>query len=156
VKAKKTAREKLADEKGLPKLVDLPADVPPPWKPGKMVIAAPGEVDALMRLVPKGHVITMGHLRDELSRRHGAQCACPTATGIFVRLAAEAAEEDIADGRADATAYWRTLKADGELNPKFPGGIEALQPKLEAEGHRVIRKGKRAFVADFEKKLFTF
>ena len=57
----------------------------------------------------------------------------------------------------DETPYWRTLKADGELNPKYPGGIEAQREKLEAEGHTVIKKGRtniRYFVKDFENALF--
>ncbi|MFA4985066.1 MAG: MGMT family protein [Candidatus Brocadiia bacterium] len=156
MKEKKSLREKMAEEKGLPKIVVLPDDVPSPWKPGKMVIVAPGEVDELMRLVPKGKVTTIGVLREELARRHDAQCTCPTSTGIFARLSAEVAEEDAALGRKDITPYWRTLKAGGELNPKFPGGLDGLKAKLEAEGHKVIQKGKRAFVAEFEKTLFSF
>jgi hypothetical protein len=41
------------------------------------------------------------------------------------------------------------LKNGGELNPKYPGGIEALRTRLQAEGHQVVQKGKRFFVADF-------
>ena len=55
------------------------------------------------------------------------------------------------------TPYWRTLKADGELNPKYPGGAEAQKAKLEAEGHRIMQRGRtnlRWFVADFEQALF--
>lgn len=51
------------------------------------------------------------------------------------------------------TPYWRTLKANGELNPRYPGGIEALMGRLEAEGHVVVQKGKRFLVEDYEKKL---
>ena len=47
-----------------------------------------------------------------------------------------------------------TLKAGGELNQKYPGGITELRARLEAEGHEVQQKGKRFFVADFEKRLF--
>ncbi|HML47459.1 MAG TPA: MGMT family protein, partial [Clostridia bacterium] len=43
---------------------------------------------------------------------------------------------------ADPTPYWRTLKAEGELNPKYPGGVEAQRAKLEAEGHTVVRRGR--------------
>ena len=55
-------------------------------------------------------------------------------------------------GRKRITPYWRALKSDGQVNPKYPGGIEAIREKLEAEGHTVIQKGKRFLVEDFEKK----
>ena len=57
----------------------------------------------------------------------------------------------------DETPYWRTLKANGELNAKYPGGIEAQKEKLEAEGHTIIQKGRkniRYYVQDYEKALF--
>lgn len=60
--------------------------------------------------------------------------------------------------RADSdTPYWRTLKANGELNAKYPGGIEAQKEKLEAEGHTIVTKGRtnlRYFVKDYEQTLF--
>ena len=45
------------------------------------------------------------------------------------------------------------LKSKGELNEKFPGGIKAHKQKLEEEGHKVVQKGKRFFVFEFEKRL---
>ena len=57
----------------------------------------------------------------------------------------------------DETPYWRTLKAGGELNEKYPGGAAAQKAKLEAEGHTVIEKGRtniRYFVKDYEKAEF--
>ena len=51
------------------------------------------------------------------------------------------------------TPWWRTLKIGGELNAKYPGGIEAQMTRLESEGHTVVQRGKRYFVDDFNKKL---
>jgi hypothetical protein len=51
------------------------------------------------------------------------------------------------------TPYWRTLKAGGELNPKYPGGINNLRMRLAAEGHHIVKKGSRYFVADYENSL---
>ena len=53
------------------------------------------------------------------------------------------------------TPYWRTLKSGGELNPKYPGGVDALKVRLEAEGHRVFAKGKKWIVADYERGLVS-
>lgn len=57
----------------------------------------------------------------------------------------------------DETPYWRTLKANGELNEKYPGGMEAQKEKLEAEGHTIIQKGRKNikyFVKEYENVLF--
>ena len=74
--------------------------------------------------------------------------------GIFVSIAAWASFQR----REDETPYWRTLKANGELNEKYPGGAEAQKKRLEAEGHTVIKKGRknsRYFVKDYESALFV-
>ncbi len=74
-------------------------------------------------------------------------------TATFASLAARAADEDKKAGLAEITQYWRTLKGNGELNLKYPGGLDELLPRLESEGHTVVQRGRRYFVEDFEKKL---
>jgi alkylated DNA nucleotide flippase Atl1 len=54
---------------------------------------------------------------------------------------------------SDETPYWRTLKKDGELNEKYPDGIEGQKALLEAEGHTIIQKGKKYFVQDYADQL---
>ncbi len=154
--AKKSWNEKLADAKGLPRVVPIPPRMAARWGEGTLAIPAPREVDELMRRVPKGKLSTTNELRAALARRHGATMGCALTTGIFAWIAAHAAEESAATGRKRITPYWRTLKAGGELNPKYPGGLAAHQTRLEAEGHTIITKGKRRFVADFAQCLHTF
>jgi alkylated DNA nucleotide flippase Atl1 len=124
------------------------------WGTGIMVIPAPREVDGIMKQVPRGKLITINQIRAALAKRHHADFACPITTGIFAWIAANAAEEAVGLGQKRVTPYWRTLKSGGELNEKYPGGIAKLKQRLEAEGHTVIKKGKRFVVADFEKALF--
>lgn len=131
-------REKLDTAKGLPKT---------------MVIPAPREVDALMRAVPKGKVVTVAGLGKALARKHGTMIACPMTTGIFAWIAAHAAEEERAAGGKDVTPYWRTLKTGGVLNAKYPGGIAGQRRLLEAEGHRIARRGSATVVVDHERSL---
>ncbi len=150
---KKTWQEKLADSKGFPKVCPIDETRSKRWGAGTFVIPAPMEVDELMRRVPKGKLITIDELRKILARRHGATMACPITTGIFAWIAAHAAVEAAAEGKKHTTPYWRTLKTGGELNPKYPGSIPALKRKLAAEGHKVIQKGKRFFVENFEQRL---
>jgi alkylated DNA nucleotide flippase Atl1 len=150
---KKTWREKLEDDKGFPRVVEIDERMSARWGEGTVVIPAAREVDALMRAVPEGKLTTINHLREALAAEHGATIACPITTGIFARIAAEAAAEDERNGRVDITAYWRTLKSDGELNAKYPGGCEGQKERLEAEGHVVIQRGKRYLVQDYEGAL---
>ena len=151
---RKTWREKLADDKDLPKVARIEGALSRRWGSGTFVIPAPREVDAAMRKVPKGRVVTTHEIRTHLARKHRATIACPLTTGIFAWIAAHAADEAAAAGAKRITPYWRTLKTGGELNPKFPGGVAALKARLEAEGHRVVQKGKRHVVVDFQRVLF--
>ena len=57
------------------------------------------------------------------------------------------------EGITDITPYWRTLKSKGELNEKYPGGVEAQATRLETEGHIIDRKRKTPRVMDYEKAL---
>jgi hypothetical protein len=150
---RKTWREKLADNKDLPKIQKFATAKSKSMPAGTYVIPAPIEVDAIMKKVPKGKLITINEIRQALAKKHKTQFGCPITTGIFAWIAANAAEEDAADGKKRITPYWRTLKNGGELNPKYPGGIKNVKAKLQSEGHSVIQKGKRFFVTDFEKRL---
>ena len=155
MKTKKSWQEKLADSKGLPKIGEVMGKMTKRWGTGTMVIPAPKEVDEIMRMVPKGRLITINEIRAALARKHGVNIGCPITTGIFAWIAAHAAEEAAAEGKKRITPYWRTLKSDGQLNEKYPGGIPALRKRLEAEGHTILQKGKRFLAADFEKVLFV-
>jgi hypothetical protein len=154
MKKRKSWREKLADNKGLPKVGDVTGGMSKRWGEGTMVIPAPGEVDALMKQVPRGKLATINELRAALAVRHKVTFACPITTGIFSWIAAHAADEAAAEGAKKVTPYWRTLKTGGELNPKYPGGAAGLARRLRAEGHKIVRKGKRVLVADYQKSLF--
>lgn len=119
----------------------------------RMYFAPPVTYDELMKKVPFGKVITVGAVRKYLAKKNDADFTDPITAGIFVSIAAWASHQR----HEDKTPYWRTLKANGELNAKYPGGIEAQKEKLEAEGHTVIARGRkniRYYVEDYEKVLF--
>lgn len=149
--ARKTFNEKLNDSKDMPKIV-LCNDAKTLERYGgnKMLIASPLEYDAIMRQIPEGFVITTDKIREYLTNRHQADFTCQLTSGIFISLAAHASDER----DSDKTPYWRTLKINGELNEKYPGGIERQKENLEHEGHIIIQKGKRYFVKDYVCSLF--
>jgi hypothetical protein len=135
---RKTWREKLADDKGLPKLGRVEGPMRTSWGTGTMVVPAPREVDAAIRTIRKGRTATINDLRAVLARKHGVDLCCPITTGIFSWIAAHAAEEDRIDGKKRITPWWRVLKEGGKLNPKLPGGIEEQARRLQAEGHKIV------------------
>jgi hypothetical protein len=121
------------------------------WGAGTMVIPAPLEVDAIMKKVRRGNLVTINEIRAILAKKHGADFACPITTGIFAWIAAHAAHEEAAEGKKRVTPYWRTLKSGGELNPKYPGGLASLKRRLRDEGHTLVSRGNRWFVRDYSR-----
>lgn len=151
---KKDFNAMLNDSKDMPKFQTI-TDKKSIEKYGgdRMYFAPPIDYDKVMRLVPFGKLITIGNIREHFAKKSGADFTEPVTAGIFVSIAAWASHQR----SDDETPYWRTLKANGELNPKYPGGIEAQKEKLEAEGHTIIQKGRkniRYYVKDYEGVLF--
>jgi alkylated DNA nucleotide flippase Atl1 len=153
---KYTAREKLHKDQQR-RLVDIPKQMAKRIGSGKMLIPRPLDIDDMVRKVPKGKLTTIGRIRTRLAAKHGANLTCPLCTGIFLRLTAEASEEDQLAGRKKFTAYWRVVRDDGSLIDRFPDGVEGHAVRLEAEGHKVLPgKGKKLPKVDgLEDKLAT-
>ena len=146
--AKKTYNEKLHTPGDLPKVENLfekPEAVKRNGGP-LMYIAAPTQYNQIMACIPQGKIATMDHIRKHLAMQAGADGTCPLTAGIFVNICAHASEERT----ADKIPWWRTLKTNGELNEKYPGGYDAQKLLLELEGHTVAQKGKRLFVTNYE------
>ena len=144
-------REKL-ERPQEPKLVRVPPKMSQFGK-GMMLIPTPKLVDAIVRKVPKGRLVTVGEVRRRLAADFSANVTCPLTTGIFIRIVAEAAEEDRANGRKRVAPYWRVVKDDGSLNPKFPGGVAQQGKYLRDEGWTIQRRGTKAVLKDFERRL---
>lgn len=119
----------------------------------RMYFAPPIDYDRIMRLVPFGKLLTVGVIREYFANINEADFTEPITAGIFVSIAAWASYQR----KEDLTPYWRTLKANGELNARYPGGVKAQKEMLEKEGHAIIQKGRkniRYYVKDYEKALF--
>lgn len=148
--------KKLEDDKDLPKVIEIDEKMSKRWGTGTCVIPAPREVNEIMSKVPKGKLLTINQIREILAKKHGATIGCPITTGIFAWISANAAEELKKEGKKRITPYWRTLKTGGIINEKYPGGVKAQKKLLEDEGHKIIQKGKKYKVEDFEKRLMKF
>jgi alkylated DNA nucleotide flippase Atl1 len=122
----------------------------------KIVLVNPSEVVEIMRQVPRGKLTTIVEICKRIAKQHDVEGCCSLTAGIFIMTAANAVEEANREGKSLNIPYWRTLKGEGFLNPKYPGGQEAHKKLLEREGHRVIQKGKNLLVEDFQEHLLQF
>lgn len=120
------------------KIVPVPPRMQEQLGAGTLLIPTPLDVDAIIRRVPSGKLTTVGRIRRALARDAGADVACPLTTGIFLRIAAEAAEEDRTRGAKQVTPYWRVVRDNGALIDKFPGGARAHADHLGQEGHDIL------------------
>ena len=147
--------EKLDRDEGFPKVVPIGPSMTSQWGEGTMVIPAPREVNAIMKRVPAGKLITINEIRSVLARRHGATMGCPMTTGIFAWIAANAAEEDAGTRKASTMHALLADAQDGgipqrEVPRRRPG------PEGQARGRRPSGRGaagKRYVVEDYESVL---
>ena len=160
---KKTWQEKLRDKPSFPKVLRLEKRFPCYNAVHKMgaevgdeiVLVNPSEVVAIMKQVPKGKLITIVEICKSIGRQHLVEACCSLTTGIFIMTAANAAGEAGKEGKSLDVPYWRTLKAGGFLNEKYPGGQEAHKKLLEGENFRVIARGKKYRVVDYGKYVMN-
>ncbi|WP_405290785.1 methylated DNA-protein cysteine methyltransferase [Methanobrevibacter sp.] len=152
--ARKSFNEKLQNSKDMPKIVVIDDEKSIERYGGsQMLIAPPLEYNEIMAQIPEGKLITTREIREYLAKKHNAEFTCPMTAGIFISLSAQASCERT----EDRIPFWRTLKTDGELNPKYPGGIEYQKEKLASEGHTFTTKGRkniRYFVENYDNFLY--
>lgn len=153
-KSKISWREKL-ERVAEHKIVNIPPKMQARFGRGTMLIPKPLDVDALIREVKKGRLVTRKEIGDRLSRDFNTDSTCPITTGIFIRIISETAEEDFEKGKKTITPYWRIVGNDGSLNEKFPGGMKRQAENLKREGMKIekSKNGKHLIVKDFEKFL---
>jgi hypothetical protein len=75
VKFKETWRQKLVsttEKQGLPKVVEVNEKMSQRWGEGTVVIPSPLEVDATMKSVPEGRLITINQIREIMAKRYNA------------------------------------------------------------------------------------
>ena len=155
---KKSWQQKLADKKGYPKILKLEKRFPcynAVHKMGadagdRVVLVNPSEVVEVMRKVPKGKLTTIVEICKKIAKKHKVMACCSLTTGIFTMTAANAAEEAAKEGKDLEIPYWRTLKANGFLNEKYPGGAAAQKILLEKEGFKVTQRGTKYAVNNYE------
>jgi alkylated DNA nucleotide flippase Atl1 len=119
---------------------------------GRMLKPCAATVAALVSQIPSGQVATTDALRHKLADQFGVEVACPYDT----KMALLEISNDSSLNQGLNVPYWRVVKANGELMPKFAGGLEVQTALLRAEGFVVDDSGKKPRIKPFKDKLFTF
>jgi alkylated DNA nucleotide flippase Atl1 len=121
-----------------------------------LAIASPREIFSFIQKVPAGKVATIADLQAAVAKKHAAEMGCPLTTGIFIWIAAHASEELETKRLGSGAPYWRILKSDGSLNPKFPGGIRRQANRLAKEGVASEKRGMRTRVIRLDEIRYHF
>jgi hypothetical protein len=101
-----------------------------------MLVPTPRLVDAYIRQIPKGKHADMNLIRKDLAAEYHAEVTCPLTTGIFVRIAAEAAYEAYTNGEPldKITPFWRVIDLKSPTAKKLSFGTDLLVAQQKKEG----------------------
>lgn len=101
---------------------------------GMMLIPTPMQVDDYIRAIPKGVSKTQQDMGAELAAEAGADVTCPMCTGIFVRISAEAAHEEMVAGKKMVTPFWRIIPPEANVRKKLTFGEAIVDEMRKSEG----------------------
>jgi hypothetical protein len=101
-----------------------------------MLIPTPKIVDAYIRQIPKGKKANTEIIRKDLAAEYHAETTCPLTTGIFIRIAAEAAYEEYEKGKPlnKITPFWRVISEKSPAAKKLTFGTKLLKEQRQKEG----------------------
>ena len=108
-------------------------------------------------MIPPNHISDINSIREFLAQKHSTDIACPLTTGIFLNICANASEEYKSIGdEANIIPWWRTIKNNGDLNPKYPNAFTLQSKLLEKENWKINYSKKIPSLIDFSSKIFKF
>jgi len=101
-----------------------------------MLIPTPKIVDAYIRQIPEGREVDSNTIRKDLATEYHAEVTCPLTTGIFIRIAAEAAYEEYEKGKPlnKITPFWRVINEKSPAAKKLSFGTKLLKEQRTKEG----------------------
>lgn len=102
----------------------------------RLLISTPIEVKAQLDAIPKGTERLPTDLRQELATKHQADATCPLTYGIFLRILAEDALDEMQQGKSvdEVTPFWRVIDRKAPLAKKLPCGIDFITHLRTEEG----------------------
>ena len=116
----KTAAERLRESKPEKRVV-LDKDFAGVKAGLTLFVANPKIVDQYIRDIPTGQSRTIVQMRRALAQSRNADATCPVSTAIFLRIAAQAAIDEMEDGCETelVSPFWRVLRASDKITEKL-------------------------------------
>ena len=100
------------------------------------LIATPTIVDKYVRSIPEGKHVLIKQMREDLAAEYHAEYTCPVTAGIFLRIAAENAYEELMKGKSISkiTPFWRMIDTKSPSAKKLACGVDFVREMREKEG----------------------
>jgi hypothetical protein len=92
-------------------------------------------VEDYVKKIPRGHAASLAQMRKDLAAEYGARYMCPVTAGIFLRIVAEAAWEEMQQGRSlrQVAPFWRIIPLRSPTARKLSFGTAFLAAQRAAE-----------------------
>lgn len=100
------------------------------------LIATPAIVNDYVRNIPEGTHVTLKQMREDLAAEYHAEYTCPVTAGIFLRIVAENAWEELMKGKSvsQITPFWRMIDLKSTSAGKLACGTDFIREMREKEG----------------------
>lgn len=102
-----------------------------------LFVGTPLLVDSYIRAIPRGTTRTIERMRRDLARKNQCEATCPVSTAIFIRMSAESALGELAEGAAitEVAPFWRLVAPHSKIAKRLSVDSEwiSLQRDSEAE-----------------------
>ncbi|RPH43028.1 MAG: hypothetical protein EHM87_15020 [Burkholderiales bacterium] len=112
-----------------PRLTVLEADFAGIPAGSTLFVPTPGLLADRITALHAGETLEPRALRDALARAEGADATCPVTTGLFLRIVAEAAWDDLQDGTPveRIIPFWRVIDPASPVAARLRCGPEWIR-----------------------------
>lgn len=133
----KTWKQKLKDSIGKePKITILNKAMSGVAKGGKLLLPTPEMIKEFIERIPSGQQVGFDQMRKQIAHSNQADISCPLASSSAFRIVAEAAWEEIQEGKSsdEVVPFWRVLDPFSKVAQKLTCGSGFVESIRQEEG----------------------
>ena len=133
-------------------IVNIPVKMERFYGKGKMLHPSIDDVEALLKMVPKGKITTIEALAKRLAQNFGTDVTCPMRTGNAIKKISDRYVDESFD---EQIPFWRVIRSNQQLIKSK--NYERSAAQIETEGFELTYlKSKEVKVSYSEDQLFLF
>ena len=133
-------------------IVNIPVKMEKFYGKGKMLHPSIDDVEALLKMVPKGKITTIEALAKRLAQNFGTDVTCPMRTGNAIKKISDRYVDENFD---EQIPFWRVIRSNQQLIKSK--NYERSAAQIETEGFELTYlKSKEVKVSYSENQLFLF